>query len=130
MTTSRIKVPSDAFTGTVSHWAPRGVLIRLRFCQPFFSYWTVSRKIQQSAAASLAKWPSHGRYCGWWMGPFPGPARGKPSRPRRPVWRNGRATADTAAGEWPPSRRRPGLDEDRVGEDLVRPRAPDFEPVG
>jgi len=35
--------------------------MRFRFCQPFFSYCTVSRKMKRSAAAHLAKYPSHGR---------------------------------------------------------------------
>jgi len=35
--------------------------MRLRFCQPFFSNCTVSRKTNRSAAAHLAKYPSHGK---------------------------------------------------------------------
>ena len=53
--TSAIGVPSRACTGTVSQRGPASVLMRLRFCQPFFSYCTVSRNTNTSAAAHLAR---------------------------------------------------------------------------
>ena len=48
-------IPSLACTGTVSHCGPVTVLIRLRFCQPFLVYCTVSRNTKTSAAAHLAR---------------------------------------------------------------------------
>jgi len=50
-----MRVPRRARTGTVSQRAPSAVLMRLRFCQPFFSYCTVSRKTNRSAAAHFAR---------------------------------------------------------------------------